>query len=57
MIRLFWDYCFQPQKKIHKKFIVKLPNNRGYIKLWPYQYYGELGQSAHTTLVYDFIQE
>ena len=41
----------------HKQFIVKLPNDKGYIKIWPYQYYGELGQSAHTTLVYDFIQE
>ena len=48
------DYYFY---YTHKQFIVKLPNNRGYIKLWPYQYYGELGQSAHTTLVYDFIQE
>tara|TARA_B100001142_G_scaffold48752_1_gene45859 strand:+ start:2550 stop:3173 length:624 start_codon:yes stop_codon:yes gene_type:complete len=48
------DYYFY---YTHKQFIVKLPSNRGYIKLWPYQYYGELGQSAHTTLVYDFIQE
>ncbi len=48
------DYYFY---YTHKQFVVKLSNNRGYIKLWPYQYYGELGQSAHTTLVYDFIQE
>ena len=48
------DYYFY---YTHKQFIVKLPNNRGYIKLWPYQYYGELGQSAHITLVYDFILE
>ena len=41
----------------HKQFIVKLPENRGYIKLWPYQYYGELGKSAHITLMYDFIEE
>ena len=41
----------------HKKFIVKLPLDRGYIKLWPYKYYGELGESAHTTLIYDFIEE
>ncbi len=41
----------------HKQFIVKLPNNRGYIKLWPYQYYGELGESAHISLVYDFITD
>ena len=39
----------------HKKFIVKLPKDKGYIKLWPYQYYGNLGESAHTTLIYDFI--
>ena len=39
----------------HKQFIVKLPNDKGYIKLWPYQYYGDLGESAHTTLIYDFI--
>ena len=48
------DYYFY---YTHKQFIVKLPNDRGYIKLWPYQYYGELGQSAHTSIVYDFIQE
>ena len=41
----------------HWQFIIRLPNNRGYIKIWPYQYYGELGQSAHTSLNYDFIQE
>ena len=41
----------------HKQFIVKLPENRGYIKLWPYKYYGKSGQSAHTTLMYDFIEE
>ena len=41
----------------HKQFIVKLPNDRGYIKLWPYQYYGELGESAHISLVYDFITD
>ena len=41
----------------HKQFIVKLPENRGYIKLWPYQYYGKLGESAHITLMYDFIEE
>ena len=46
------DYYFYYS---HKKFIVKLPENRGYIKIWPYQYYGELGQSAHISLVYDFI--
>ena len=42
---------------IHKKFIVKLPPDEDprYIKLWPYQYYGDLGESAHTTLIYDFI--
>lgn len=41
----------------HKKFIVKLPPDEDprYIKLWPYQYYGDLGESAHTTLIYDFI--
>ena len=48
------DYYFY---YTHKQFIIKLPNDKGYIKIWPYQYYGELGQSAHTTLVYDFIQE
>ena len=48
------DYYFY---YTHRQFIVKLPNNRGYIKIWPYQYYGELGQSAHTSLNYDFIQE
>ena len=48
------DYYFD---YTHRQFIVKLPNNRGYIKIWPYQYYGELGQSAHTSLNYDFIQE
>ena len=37
------------------EFIIKLPENRGYIKIWPYQYYGDLGQSAHISLVYDFI--
>ena len=50
------DYYFY---YTHKKFIVKLPNfeeeEPRYIKLWPYQYYGELGQSAHTSLIYDFI--
>ena len=50
------DYYFY---YTHKKFVVKLPNNEGedsqYIKLWPYQYYGELGQSAHTSLIYNFI--
>jgi hypothetical protein len=41
----------------HKKFIVKLPPDEDprYIKLWPYQYYGDLGESAHITLTYDFI--
>ena len=39
----------------HKKFIVKLPNDKGYIKIWPYQYYGDLGESAHISLIYDFI--
>ncbi len=41
----------------HKKFIVKLTpdSDPRYIKLWPYQYYGDLGESAHTTLVYNFI--
>ena len=48
------DYYFY---YTHKQFIIKLPNDKGYIKIWPYQYYGELGQSAHITLVYDFIQE
>ena len=48
------DYYFY---YTHRQFIVKLPNNRGYIKIWPYQYYGELRQSAHTSLNYDFIQE
>ena len=48
------DYYFY---YTHRQFIIKLSNNKGYIKIWPYQYYGELGQSAHTTLVYDFIQE
>ena len=46
------DYYFYYS---HKKFIIKLPENRGYIKIWPYQYYGDLGQSAHISLVYDFI--
>lgn len=41
----------------HKKFIVKLPpeDDPRYIKLWPYQYYGDLGESAHISLIYDFI--
>ena len=40
----------------HKQFVVKLPNNR-FIKIWPYQYYSDLGESAHVTFIYDFIQE
>tara|TARA_B100001123_G_C14621247_1_gene753873 strand:- start:98 stop:586 length:489 start_codon:yes stop_codon:yes gene_type:complete len=48
------DYYFY---YTHRQFIIRLPNNRGYIKIWPYQYYGDLGQSAHTSLNYDFIQE
>ena len=41
----------------HKKFIVKLTpdSDPRYIKLWPYQYYGDLGESAHTALIYNFI--
>ena len=40
-----------------KQFIVKLPpeNDPRYIKLWPYQYYGDFGESAHVSLIYDFI--
>ena len=38
-----------------KQFIVKLADGERYIKLWPYQYYGNEGQSAHISLIYDFI--